>query len=342
MKQLKGAVSLERHFFLTTTGCKGRASFLENEISKYRDVIRLSGYPRATAAALLRECYAVAKQGNLEMNIVHNFLDNSPEGIFFPDLGTGIVNHPLYEPRFDLASLFDSEALRLCESRLSAATEAFSKAKAIHDDWEKIYIESTDYNTLNRLADDTVSSLIDDKKTDYRGTMLDRFFGAATINGSVDYIDILTEGTKRYFIKGRPGTGKSTFLKKLAQSAFDNGFTVERYHCAFDPSSLDMIIVRELKLCLFDSTAPHEYFPSKENDEIIDFYTLAVNCETDTKYAPQLAELSKNYKENIGLAVKQLIAANEACKKAEECYAKQISQDKLMCIRKTMIERIFP
>ncbi|MBQ2695982.1 MAG: hypothetical protein IJF61_01620 [Clostridia bacterium] len=333
---------MERHFFLTTTGCQGRASFLESETGKYRDIVRLSGYPRTLAAALIRECYAVAKQGHLEMNIIHNFLDNSPEGIFFPGLGTGVINQPLYEPRFDLASLFDDEALGLCEKQLDKATESFKQAKNIHDDWEKIYIGATDYNALNRLSNDTILALLDDKKTDYHGVMFDRFFGAATINGSMDYIDIITEGTKRYFIKGRPGTGKSTFLKKLAQTAFDNGFHVERYHCAFDPNSLDMVIVRELDLCFFDSTAPHEYFPSKDTDEIIDFYAASVQPDTDEKFAAELKELSLAYKKNIGEAIKHLIAANEACKKAEEAYAKQVCNDKVMEIRKTVLQRIFP
>ena len=333
---------MERHFFLTTNGSQGRAGFLENEISKYRDVIRLHGYPRNTASALLRECYSAAKQGHLKTDIVHNALDNSPEGIFFPELGTAIINQPLYEPRFDVAALFESDALTLCEKQLDKATEYFKQAKKIHDDWEKIYIDATDYNTLNRLADDTISALIEGHKTDYRGSMYDRFLGAATINGSMDYIDILTEGCKRYFIKGRPGTGKSTFLKKVAQSAFDNGMTVERYHCAFDPNSLDMIIIRKLTLCFFDSTKPHEYFPSRENDEIIDFYGAAVSKDTDDKFASELTKISAEYKENIGNAVKYLIAANEACKIAEDAYEKMLSKDKLMYVRKTALSRIFP
>ncbi len=333
---------MERHFFLTTNGCKGRAGFLENEISKYRDVVRLQGYPRKTAAALIRECYAAAKQGHLKLDMIHNSLDNSLEGIFFPELGTGVVNQPLYEPRFDLASLFENQNLSLCKNHLDKATEYFVAAKKIHDDWEKIYIDSTDYNALNRLCEDTATSLIDGHKTGHRATIYDRFFGAATINGSMDYIDVLTEGCKRYFIKGRPGTGKSTFLKKLAQNALDNGMTVERYHCAFDPNSLDMIIIRELNLCFFDATAPHEYFPSRENDEVIDFYAAAVSKDTDEKFASELSSLSLAYKENIGNAIKRLIAANETIKLAEDDYEKQICKDTLMDIRKTVLSRIFP
>ncbi len=333
---------MERHYFLTTIGCQGRASFLEGTLSEYRHVIRLSGYPRNLTESIIRECYSTAKQSHMEVEIIHNCLDNSIEGMLFPALGTGLVNQPLYEPRYDLTALFENDALSLCKKQLKKATENFQRAKIIHDDWEKIYIGSTDYNALNRLSDDIIRLLLEGQKTDYRGKISDRFFGAATINGSVDYIEILTEGFKRYLIKGRPGTGKSTFLKKLAQAACDLGFHVERYHCAFDPNSLDMVIIRELKLCLFDSTAPHEYFPSRETDEIIDFYEAAVQPNTDERYKTELSGIAAQYKQSINRAVESLILANEACTKAEEQYSKSISSDELMNIRKTVLQRIFP
>ena len=34
-------------------------------------------------------------------------------------------------------------------------------------------------------------------------------------------------------------------------------FDVEIYHCGFDPHSLDMVIVREVGIAIFDSTSPH-------------------------------------------------------------------------------------
>ncbi len=333
---------MEHHFFLTTNGSQGRASFLESTVWNFRDVIRLSGYPRHVVAGLIKECYTTAKQGHLKIEIVHNALDNSPEGIFFPELGTGVINLPIYEQRYDLSALLKSESLSLCAKHFDKATESFSRAKMIHDEWEKIYIESTDFNALNRLADDTINAVIGIKKTDYRGALYDRFFGAATINGSTDYIENLTEGMKRYLIKGRPGTGKSTFLKKLAQAAFDNGFHVERYHCAFDPNSLDMVNIRELKLCFFDSTSPHEYFPSKETDEILDFYTAAVNPDTDRKYEKELSEISRHYKKNIDRAIGHLVAANDICHQSEIEYEKQIDKDSLMVIRKNLLTRLFP
>ncbi|MGN1059690.1 MAG: hypothetical protein ACI4QW_04590 [Clostridia bacterium] len=333
---------MELHYFLTTNGSAGHTSYLDKASENCRDVILLSGYPRPLAAALIRECYAIAKQNRMRMDIIHNCLDNSMEGIILPELQTALLNLPVYEPRTDLASLFKNEALSLYHTHLQKAFRDFAKAKEIHDEWEKIYISATDYQVLDQFTEETAASLLADHKTNHRGSLCDRFFGSATINGSVDYIDALSADTKRYFIKGRPGTGKSTFLKKLALSACDRGYHVERYHCSFDPNSLDMVVIRELGICLFDSTAPHEYFPSKASDEILDLYAVAVRPDTDTRFQAELADVSARYKSAIGSATKHLIAANEACIRAEDDYRTLIDEDNLMAVRKTVVERLFP
>ena len=82
--------------------------------------------------------------------------------------------------------------------------------------------------------------------------VLKRFFGTTTPGGAVNFIDSITEDlNKRYFIKGRPGTGKSTFLKKLSKSLTEKGYDIEQYYCSFDPKSLDMVVCRELCFCVF-------------------------------------------------------------------------------------------
>ena len=54
---------------------------------------------------------------------------------------------------------------------------------------------------------------------------------------------------------------------------------------------------REIGICLFDSTAPHEFYPERETDEIIDFYQECVTPGTDEKYADRICELETAYKE---------------------------------------------
>lgn len=92
----------------------------------------------------------------------------------------------------------------------------------------------------------------------------DFFLGANTPKGFVSFFDELynpytDSGT--YIIKGGPGTGKSTLMKKLADKLNEKDVGVERVHCASDPESLDGIIVREAGLCIADGTAPHVIEP---------------------------------------------------------------------------------
>lgn len=61
---------------------------------------------------------------------------------------------------------------------------------------------------------------------------------------------------RRYLIKGGPGTGKSTLMRRVAQEAENRGFDVEYYRCSSDPDSLDAIII-DGRAALIDATAPH-------------------------------------------------------------------------------------
>ena len=59
-----------------------------------------------------------------------------------------------------------------------------------------------------------------------------------------------------FYLKGGPGTGKSTLMKKLA-AAF-SGEETALYHCASDPRSLDAVVFPSRGVFIADSTAPHE------------------------------------------------------------------------------------
>jgi len=62
-------------------------------------------------------------------------------------------------------------------------------------------------------------------------------------------------------IKGGPGCGKSTYMKKVANEIEDMGFDIEYIHCPSDPFSLDAIISHDLKTCYVDGTSPHVIDP---------------------------------------------------------------------------------
>jgi hypothetical protein len=68
------------------------------------------------------------------------------------------------------------------------------------------------------------------------------------------------EGWQVYIIKGGPGTGKSSFMKRVVQSLKGSEAVVEAY-CASDPDSLDGVILPESRRAFMDGTSPHVVEP---------------------------------------------------------------------------------
>ena len=65
-----------------------------------------------------------------------------------------------------------------------------------------------------------------------------------------------------YILKGGPGVGKNTLMKKVSCLARANGHIVEEFCCASDPGSLDAVRICERGLVLLDGTAPHSLDPA--------------------------------------------------------------------------------
>ena len=90
-----------------------------------------------------------------------------------------------------------------------------------------------------------MNSLYKDKNNGY-------FAAANTRGGFVSFFDKIfseDECGRTYILKGGPGVGKSTFMKKLAKLSEDKGYTCEYFYCSSDPSSLDGIIIKEKRMC---------------------------------------------------------------------------------------------
>ncbi len=95
-------------------------------------------------------------------------------------------------------------------------------------------------------------------------TSVSFFMGANTSAGFYSLFDGLysaREGWRAYVIKGGPGTGKSTLMKKIAAEADARGVFCERIYCSSDPGSLDAVILPRLKIAVADGTPPHTIEP---------------------------------------------------------------------------------
>lgn len=91
------------------------------------------------------------------------------------------------------------------------------------------------------------------------------YFGAA--NSAIGFNNLF--GTifspekinKIYILKGGPGCGKSTAIKRISEKATELSYSVENYYCSSSPTSFDGVIIPELSVAVVDGTAPHVVEP---------------------------------------------------------------------------------
>ncbi len=306
------------HFYTDSTG-PNAASFYQSNFSHLQRRVGLSAWPHATQQQVFRNLGQFAQQEGTPFAYVHHPLDDTIQGILLPGLSAGAYGFDADSPQVrGLGLLSPQGELSAYQEALAAARQSFTQARAIHNGQERIYLEHMDFSAADKLAEGLVRRFMGNKSGTRPGQELHRFFGAATASGSKDYIPLVTGGINtRIFIKGRPGTGKSTLLKRVAAAAIRRGCQTEIYHCALDAGSLDLVAVRELDFCLLDSTPPHEYFPSREGDELLDMYARCVVPGTDEAHAGELNRLAGEYQQLTAQAVGHLQEAREALARLE-------------------------
>lgn len=296
------------HYYLSTNSARGYIDFTTRRAARLRNVQHTVGYPTTLVRNLCGAAMELAGEQGLRLDIIHQPLDGSVTGLILPERSAALFNTPCWLDRSrHVDNLMEDVTRSEIRELLQSAYDTYAAALKIHDEWESIYIGAMDFTVLDEMARVFIKKLTGEVERDRPGVRTDAFFGAATSNGPVDYISNLTmDLPHRYFIKGRAGTGKSTFLKKVAEAVLAAGLNIEVYHCAFDPLSVDMVILRDQGVAIFDSTAPHEYFPTRSGDEIVDIYSAAVRPGTDERFAAQLGLTVAQYKVQTGLAAELL------------------------------------
>ncbi len=90
------------------------------------------------------------------------------------------------------------------------------------------------------------------------------FLGSSGKNGFYSCFSQIApkiEGQYTYIIKGGPGTGKSSLMKKIASELEKRDIECEKIYCSSDPDSLDGVIFPSLRVSIADGTSPHTLDP---------------------------------------------------------------------------------
>ncbi len=172
-----------------------------------------------------------------------------------------------------------------------------------------------------------------------------RYFAAAnSAHGFYScFPDIFSPGRlkKIYIVKGGPGTGKSTFMRKAASAAAGAGENVDYYYCSSDTSSLDGIVLLRSEIAILDGTAPHMTDPIYPGavEEIINMGDFFNTAELRSHTA-DIKELNAQCAACHRRAAHYLYAANEIRTALRQRIEEALKRDKMEAAAARILHRL--
>ncbi|WP_048600720.1 hypothetical protein [Rubeoparvulum massiliense] len=314
---------MEKHFYAGAYTSQGFVRLTEDALRGIQHLYLLEHYPDVGQYELLKALYEHIKTSGEEIWIFHTPLVREQiVGLVIPAYSFAMIDI-LYAPDLEgtAINLDDCWNLEWIQQNIEEITQLqgemeeeeaqvlnhLAAARGFHHQREKTYVQSMDFTTADRIAEQLCGKIFqaDTKKKEDPITYC-FFFGAATPEGAVNYIEENTKNMKRYILHGRSGSGKSTLLKKVGRAGELAGHDVEYYHCSFDPSSIDMVVIPALNTAVLDGTTPHVILPDRETDEVIDLFVQCIDPTIETTAAKRLSRLHDQYRAQIILATEAL------------------------------------
>ena len=341
-------------YYVVSYNSNGKCNLLGSNIEKLDKLIILECCSRLITTMVFKKITNELINLEHDIEIIHNPLDkNIIDGIIDLNSNIGILNKKVLDIEYpnlttinmNCCYVADTEPINKIkndiEKQFDKAYEYFKEAKAIHDDWEVVYIKNIDFTKADEITQSTIETLLGDMKFDKVARARERFFGAISAEGATNFVeDIIDSKKTRYFIKGRPGTSKSTMLKKLAKASQEKGIDVDLYYCASDINSVDMLVFPELDMCIFDSTAPHEFFPSRSDDIVIDMYASLLPENFDEDNDELLEKIQSNYKLSVSKGVSVLKDIVKSLDDLESEYISTVDFDLLAKTYDSILELV--
>lgn len=334
----------------------GFFSYHDNIIDKDRNMLYiLKGMPGGGKSSLMKEIGENAiKEGN-SVEFHHCPSDpNSIDGVVINELGIGIVDgtaphiiDPVYpgliDKIIDLGTNIDSELLSLYKDELFMAKDKnkaayrrafnyFKSSKPIYDEIESINKDSVDFSGVNKLTKNAIERIFSNEPTNssISGFKVRHLFSSAyTPEGLVDYTSTIIDGVKdRYFLNGNIGTGKTTFLNRIAEQASIRNFHIEIFHNPLVPTKIDSLYIKELNTIISSTKETKNYiYTTLDLDE---YFNLDSINKSDYQLLSNL----------VGLGVEALEGAKENHSIMESVYKKCINYKGVNEIKMKLWEEI--
>jgi GTPase SAR1 family protein len=185
-----------------------------------------------------------------------------------------------------------------------AAYYALMEAQLAMDEWEFYVKEHQNWHAINQMTLSVENDLFGSSKSS-QGKERHLFAWAHTPQGKTQYIDTLVQDISTlYLLKGQPGTGKSTFLNRIAERAITYGLNVEYFHNTLDPTKLDLIIMPDLHKAMCVVSEPYEYTPQINCKQITLDFDQSVNMAGLANFSSDIEDCRERVNKNMQRATK--------------------------------------
>lgn len=327
-----------RNFYAGGNTAYGFYSFFDSVLEGRQRIIIIKGGPGTGKSTLIRRVGLEMAERGYDVDFLHCSSDNrSLDGVVVPALGVAVVDGTaphVVDPRYpgavdeivNLGDYWDEEFLRRHREEIVEAADTIGQlfqatyrnleeAREIEKEWETYNAALIDKERLQDLAQKLTEEVFP------ASPGVRHFFaGALTPEGMVSFMESLTEGCERRFIlKGEPGCGKSVLLRRIVKEALGRGYSVEVFHCAFNPHSLDMVLIPALKTAVLDGSFPHAVEGRRAGDRVIDLMKLAGAGKSEEKGAKP-EEWRKGFDAALKKAFEHLQRASEVHDYLEAFY----------------------
>lgn len=339
------------------TAC-GFYSFYDSVLEGLRRVIIIKGGPGTGKSTLIRRIGLEMVERGYDVEFLHCSSDNrSLDGVVIPAIRVAVVDGTaphVIDPRFpgavdeivNLGDYWDEECLRQHREEIVKTTGAIGQlfqeayrrlqeAREIEKEWEAFNAAAMDKERMQAVEEELVRQVFPDAPQ-----VRDFFAGALTPEGIVSFMEGLTEGCERRFIlKGEPGCGKSLLLQKVARKALERGYSVEIFHCAFNPHSLDMVLIPALKTAVLDGSPPHSVEGRRPGDRVIDLMQL-LDAEQREEKAACLKSWEKEFKLALEEALDYIHRASELHDYLETFYVQAMDFEAVEEAQQKVLQKV--
>lgn len=220
------------------------------------------------------------------------------------------------------------------------------EAKVIHDEWKSYITESMTWPKVNEIANSILTNIFQNITPQYQQAVRERhLFGSAiSPQGPVHYYEtILQDVENLYLLKGEPGTGKSTILKKAVDQASLLGLDTEVFNQPFDPGLYDVVVIPSRKTALLVNTEPLHFDPSVlPSLKFTKEYNLddCINQEILQKYLKEVADAKVRFWRSFNRAVEYVGQAKAVHDEMENYYIPAMDFDAINAKRDETMNRV--